>query len=172
MEPVFLRLSDDDLLDRVQRGDTQNSNESLHSLIWKRVPKHLPSSLQIVEMSTALSVIQRNSGNVGLVSVLESLGVTNTELSRRLLERLDERKERKMLRKRDPEVKKRRQVLRGMKNRGEDQLWEKGHHTLLGHLRWNYVVQVAKIAILDYFPFANYSILPCTEQNISVVSRQ
>ena len=48
-----------------------------------------------------------------------------TELSRRLLEQLDERKERKMLRKQDPEVKKRRQVLRGMKKRGEDQPWEK-----------------------------------------------
>ena len=36
MEPVFLRLSDDALLDRLQCGDTQNSNESLHSLIWKR----------------------------------------------------------------------------------------------------------------------------------------
>ena len=30
-----------------------------------------------------------------------------------------------MLRKQDPEVKKRQQVLRGMKKRGEDQLWEK-----------------------------------------------
>ena len=114
IEPVFERLSDEELLERLQRGDTQNSNESLHSHIWKRCPKHNFASLKIVYIATSLSVVQRNAGNVRLVRVLEAMRVTNTTLSRRLFEKLDVRKESQLLRKRQPDTKKRRQVLRGM----------------------------------------------------------
>ena len=127
MEPVFERLSDEDLLERVQRGDTQNSNESLHSLIWRRCPKEIFASHEIIKFSTSLAIIQRNAGNVGLVKVLQSLGVGDTAFSQRLLEKIDVRKEYNILRSRSLESKKRRQVLRGMKKRVEDVLEREGN---------------------------------------------
>ena len=125
MEPVFERLSDEDLLERLQRGDTQNSNEALHSLIWRRCPKGVFASLEIIRLSTSLAVIQRNVGSVGLASVLHSLGILDTDVSIRLLEKIDVKKKNQLLRQRSVEYKRRRQMLRGMKKRGEDALWQK-----------------------------------------------
>ena len=125
MEPVFERLSDEDLLERLQRGDTQNSNEALHSLIWRRCPKGVFASHEIIRFSTSLAVIQRNVGSIGLAHVLHSLGILDTAVSERLLEKLDVKKENQLLRTRSVEYKRRRQVLRGMKKRREDALWQK-----------------------------------------------
>ena len=124
MEPVFERLSDEDLLERLQRGDTQNSNEALHSLIWRRCPKGVFASHEIIRFSTSLAVIQRNVGSIGLSYVLHSLGILETAVSERLLAKLDVKKENQLLRTRSVEYKRRRQVLRG-KKRGEDVLWQK-----------------------------------------------
>ena len=87
MEPVFERLSDEDLLERLQRGDAQNSNDALHSLIWRRCPKGVFASLEIIRFSTSLAVIQRNVGSIGLATVLQSLGILDTAISERFLER-------------------------------------------------------------------------------------
>ena len=38
MIPIYERLSDPNLLKRMIRGKTQNANESLHNVIWSRVP--------------------------------------------------------------------------------------------------------------------------------------
>ena len=37
--PIFNRLTNEDLLKRCQRGRAQNTNEFLHSLLWKLCPK-------------------------------------------------------------------------------------------------------------------------------------
>ncbi|GFY06207.1 uncharacterized protein TNCV_2680011 [Trichonephila clavipes] len=44
--PVYQRLASDTILERCVAGKTQNSNESLHSCIWRKCPKgmHLSSS--------------------------------------------------------------------------------------------------------------------------------
>ena len=124
MEPVFERLSDEDLLERLQRGDMQNSNEALHSLIWRRCPKGVFASLEIIRLSTSLAVIQQNVGSIGLANVLHSLGILDTDVSILLLEKLDVKKENQLLRQQSVEYKRRQQVLRGMKH-GEDALWQK-----------------------------------------------
>ena len=122
MEPIFERLSDPNFLERVQRGDTQNSNEALHSLIWRRSPKHIFASPLAIRVSTALAVIQRNAGNVGLLQVLETMGITSNDIPRRLLERKDIMKEKKLAYKNLPETKKRRQINRGKRKRAQDQM--------------------------------------------------
>ena len=124
MEPVFERLSDEDLLERLQRGDTQNSNDALHSLSWRRCPKGVFASLEIIRFSRSLAVIQRNVDSIGLATVLQSLGILDTAISERFLEKLDVKKENQLLKQRSVEYKRRRQVLRGMKRR-EDALWQK-----------------------------------------------
>ena len=37
--PIYERMSDPNLLKRMLKGKTQNSNECLHSVIWNRCPK-------------------------------------------------------------------------------------------------------------------------------------
>jgi hypothetical protein len=37
--PVYQRLASDELLKRCLRGKTQNANESLHSVIWRKCGK-------------------------------------------------------------------------------------------------------------------------------------
>ena len=112
IEPIFERLSDPEFLEGLQRGDTQNPNESLHSLIWLRSPKHIFASPQAIKVSTALAVIQKNVGNLGLLRVLEAMGFTSNGISRRLFERMDiKKKEKGLATKNLPETKKRRQLI-------------------------------------------------------------
>ena len=52
MVPIYQRMSDPNLLKRVLKGKTQNSNECLHSVIWNRCPKTgqtswMPSAAQL-----------------------------------------------------------------------------------------------------------------------------
>ncbi|CAN8029862.1 unnamed protein product [Ixodes persulcatus] len=60
--PVYMRLSDRKLLERCQRGKTQNSNESLHSIIWSLVSKSRHASLYTVEAAVAEAVMRFNVG--------------------------------------------------------------------------------------------------------------
>ena len=39
LEPIFQRLSKNDLLNRCLRGMTQNQNESINGVLWGRCPK-------------------------------------------------------------------------------------------------------------------------------------
>lgn len=125
MQPEFDRLANPDLLDRLRRGDTQNSNEAFHSLIWKRSPKHIFASPVALKLSVALAVIQRNVGNVGLLKVLEQMGICDNPVSERLLEKIDCIKESKLCRKKAADTKIRRKLLRASKKKKEDILVEK-----------------------------------------------
>ncbi|XP_041472696.1 uncharacterized protein LOC121421961 [Lytechinus variegatus] len=60
--PTFKRLSAPDLIERCLPGYTQNQNESLNSLIWKRCPKHLWRGPRVVRIATNLSVLAFNCG--------------------------------------------------------------------------------------------------------------
>ncbi|KAH9366722.1 hypothetical protein HPB48_008777 [Haemaphysalis longicornis] len=62
--PIYERLADRKLLQRCQRGKTQNSNESLHSVIWPLAPKHRHASLFSIEAAVAEAVMRFNAGNL------------------------------------------------------------------------------------------------------------
>ncbi|KAH9380598.1 hypothetical protein HPB48_018795 [Haemaphysalis longicornis] len=61
--PVYERLSDKKLLQRCLQGKTQNSNESLHSMIWALAPKEKHASLFTVQAAVAEAVLKFNAGN-------------------------------------------------------------------------------------------------------------
>ncbi|CAN7980517.1 unnamed protein product, partial [Ixodes pacificus] len=61
--PVYIRLADKKLLQRCQRGKTQNANESLHSVIWSLAPKDQNASLFTVESAVAEATIRFNVGS-------------------------------------------------------------------------------------------------------------
>lgn len=74
--PVYKRLSDKKLLERCIDMKTTNSNECFNGLIWRRVPKHLTTSVQILQIGVSLSVLQFNTGSKGIESVFDHLGLS------------------------------------------------------------------------------------------------
>eukprot|EP00112_Aurelia_sp_Birch-Aquarium-sp1_P002811 Seg1311.5 transcript_id=Seg1311.5/GoldUCD/mRNA.D3Y31 product="hypothetical protein" protein_id=Seg1311.5/GoldUCD/D3Y31 len=73
--PIFLRLSDSDLLKRCSRNRTQNPNESLHHLIWQICPKATFAGRQTVETAVAFSVCQFTLGASFRHTVCKLLGI-------------------------------------------------------------------------------------------------
>ncbi|KAH9374395.1 hypothetical protein HPB48_004019 [Haemaphysalis longicornis] len=61
--PVYECLSDEKLLQRCLQGKTQNSNKSLHSIIWALAPKEKHASLFTVQAAVAEAVLKFNTGN-------------------------------------------------------------------------------------------------------------
>ena len=62
VKEVYDRLGHPDLLRRCLRGQSQNANESLHSVIWGKCPKTGFVGLQRVTAATCAGVAQFNSG--------------------------------------------------------------------------------------------------------------
>ena len=62
MFPILKRLTDDELLQRCRRNRTQNSNESLHNLIWQYCPKIRYAGRYSVEGATCLTICQFSLG--------------------------------------------------------------------------------------------------------------
>ncbi|GFY67871.1 uncharacterized protein TNIN_352731 [Trichonephila inaurata madagascariensis] len=69
--PIYKDLSRDDLLERCLGKNTQNANESFNSTIWRLAPKHLHSTLIIVELASYLAEYLFNEGNSSLLMVMK-----------------------------------------------------------------------------------------------------
>lgn len=74
IKPIYEELSKPELLEKCLGAETQNSNESLNSLIWTFAPKHLHSGPRIVEIANFLAVIIFNEGFTAILKVLDILG--------------------------------------------------------------------------------------------------
>ena len=73
IKPIFSDLSDDNLLKRCLHGKTQNSNEALNGLIWKRCPKDIFVGRETIEIGVESAVISYNGGATGLVDVFKNV---------------------------------------------------------------------------------------------------
>ena len=62
LKPVFMKLSSDELLSKCLHGKTQNNNESLHGIIWKRCPKDIYVGRTTLTMGVVSAVISFNDG--------------------------------------------------------------------------------------------------------------
>ena len=65
LRPIFDNFAKDELLAKCLHGKTQNNNEALNSLVWKRVPKDVFVGRYIVEMGVSTAVIHFNDGVTG-----------------------------------------------------------------------------------------------------------
>ncbi|KAH9367712.1 hypothetical protein HPB48_002551 [Haemaphysalis longicornis] len=91
--PVYERLADHKLLERCQRGKTQNSNESLHSVIWSLAPKERHASLHSVEAAVAEAVMRFNAGSqLASSKILQELNMTVGALSSTRMAEKDRRR--------------------------------------------------------------------------------
>ena len=75
LKPIFSHkdLGSDSLLSKCLHGKTQNPNESLHNMSWKRCPKRVHCNRATLEIAVASSVISFNVGQEGLRKVFDKL---------------------------------------------------------------------------------------------------
>lgn len=109
--PIYERLTSDSLLERCLSGMTQNANESIHSKIWARIPKHIFVSRKRVEVGTALSIAEFNSGSVGLHQFLENVGCKVGRVTMKRGKKRDNLRIRKAEKKEGLEAKRRRKQI-------------------------------------------------------------
>lgn len=75
IKPIFVDLSSDELLAKCLHGKTQNVNEALNQIIWKRCPKSIFVERFTLEIGVASAVISFNDGTTGMQEVLKNLGL-------------------------------------------------------------------------------------------------
>lgn len=79
LRPVYEALSSDDLLERCIGANTQNSNESLNSCVWKFAPKHLHCGAKTVEIATYLAANIFNEGFSSILKMMNVLGIVSKQ---------------------------------------------------------------------------------------------
>ena len=86
MVPVYQRMSDTNLLKRLQKGQTQNSNESLHSVIWSRCSKTVFVGHRKLHGAVASAVGCFNEGATHLTRVMDLLAIETNEMTQAFVE--------------------------------------------------------------------------------------
>ncbi|XP_070176989.1 uncharacterized protein [Littorina saxatilis] len=87
--PIYRRMTNPILLKRVAHGKTQNSNESLHNVMWGHCPKEVFVGKDRVEAATAEAVAKFNRGNFALAQVMDHMSLPITELTHSALANKD-----------------------------------------------------------------------------------
>ncbi|EDO33469.1 predicted protein [Nematostella vectensis] len=75
MKPIYLRLSDDELLKKCLHGKTQNQNESFNAMIWQRVPKEVFVARPVLEFGLYDAVAHFNQGSATVVDLYRRLKI-------------------------------------------------------------------------------------------------
>ena len=76
VRPVFIRLSNWDLLEWCSLGATQNQNESFNNLVWSKASKTQFLSEPTVTFAVDLSIITFNGGmEYGLSRLMKDIGI-------------------------------------------------------------------------------------------------
>ena len=75
IKPIFIDLSADSLLTKCLHGGTQNNNESINNVIWKKCPKQTHVSKKILEIGVSSAILEFNEGTAGIFSVFLKLGI-------------------------------------------------------------------------------------------------
>ena len=114
LKPIFSRLADISLLASCGRGLTQNSNESLHSLVWSFVPKEQFNSPNEVQLGIDLGVLSYNVGREdSLRRLMHAANLPpSSEVSIKALQDLDQRRLTNSMRRNAEEVKEKRKKER------------------------------------------------------------
>lgn len=123
--PVYQRLTSRALLERCQKGMTQNANESLHSCIWKKCPKTRNVSTRIVECATAEAISEYNYGNKIQSAMMEAAGVSPGRASLKIIRARDKRRILQAKKRRTAKYVKHRRLMKVKKIAKEEKLKEK-----------------------------------------------
>ena len=124
LKPIFKDLSHDELLKKCTHGLTQNSNESIHNIIWQKCPKTVYVDKHVLDIATASAVIAYNDGSQGLHQVMRSLGIEPGYYAYLISEKRDHTRINKSNTQSTDESKERRKKLRAMKKGFQDKDFE------------------------------------------------
>ena len=72
VKPIFKDLSSEGLLSKCLDGLTQNNNESINALIWKKCRKDVYVNRNIIEIGVALAVLEFDNGTQGIIRIYEN----------------------------------------------------------------------------------------------------
>ncbi|KAL8561275.1 hypothetical protein ACOMHN_047130 [Nucella lapillus] len=76
IRPIYERMSDLSLLNRIKHGRTQNANECLNGQIWARCPKTVHVGATRIRSAVASAISQFNQGSGHLSQVMKHVGAT------------------------------------------------------------------------------------------------
>ncbi|RUS88033.1 hypothetical protein EGW08_004199 [Elysia chlorotica] len=116
---VYEHLTDPELLGRCLLGKTQNSNESLHSVIWAKCPKHTFSGLNRVKIGVTLAAGEFNMGSLGSHLFFPAVGCPLTSATTSLGKKRDATRIRKAEIAHQAPAKKRREVKKLAQQRAQ-----------------------------------------------------
>ncbi|XP_059147916.1 uncharacterized protein LOC131935516, partial [Physella acuta] len=161
VEAIYRKLTEPALLKRCLLGKTQNTNESLHGMIWSRCPKHIFNGLSRVTIGTAFAIGEFNQGSAATHRFQTAVGCSLSEKGARLGQLRDE----KRVRKADLAIEsnsKRRRIARQLAQTKENesrQVEEGGASYIAGgdnELRFGMHIAI----ILFYYPMRAFSCIP------------
>ena len=75
IRPVWLRLSENKLLEKCLHGRTQNVNEAFSAFVWHRCPKTIFVGKYIFDISVASAVVDYNDGASGILRIMKKVGL-------------------------------------------------------------------------------------------------
>ena len=125
IKPVFIDLSNDNLLKKCLHGQTQNNNKSINGVIWKRCPKDIFVGRTTLEIGVASAVINFNDGISGVLKVLKNFKIEPGRNCIAYCTQNDNNRIRNMESKSTAEVKQRRKQLRARRKGFADSAEEK-----------------------------------------------
>lgn len=111
--PIYERMTDENLLDRMTTGATQNANECINNLIWVYCPKTVFVGHKKLLSSVQIAVTRFNAGATATSERMRCLGTEPTEAQMACMRREDEERMKKADRKsniRDMDARRQRQV--------------------------------------------------------------
>ena len=120
IKPIFNELSEDTLLSRCLHGKTQNNNEALNGLIWKKVPKDIFVGREVLEIGVSSAIINFNEGVCGIIGIFETLNLNPGYFTHRFCVQHDEKRINNVELKTTVEIKRRRKRLRAIKKGFQD----------------------------------------------------
>ena len=114
--PIYKDLSKPELLSKCTRGLTQNVNECLNGLIYDRCPKTIYVEQETVAFATYLAVLKFNDGDISFLKLFNDLEITPGIFTCKGAEDCDNSRIKLSARKSTETVKKRRKVVRHLRN--------------------------------------------------------
>ena len=75
IRPLWLRLSDNELLEKCLHGRTQNFNEAFNAFVWKRAPKDVFVGKSVLDIAVAYAVVAFNDGAAGIINIMDKIGL-------------------------------------------------------------------------------------------------
>ena len=120
LKPVYVRLSEDSLLQKCLHGKTQNQNESLNGMVWQRVPKEVYVGRETLELGLYDAVAHFNIGSATAIKLFNALGINPGKYTEESCRLQDQLRVHAAQYKNQASAKTRRKVIRGLKKRKED----------------------------------------------------